>query len=144
MDEDALKRLQSIMKAISICRARTAITLPDRIEHTEEIVFTDEERAIYEKTRTGVIEVLNNALRTDQSTSGAVYLNAFQRINDLRYICNHGVSPPRRRENTDTTDAFGAVSLAFIDNRLETWPESKYSLCIHCGAELLDEEEDNS
>lgn len=143
MDEDALKRLQSIMKAIAIRRTRTVIALPDRIEHTEEICFTDEERAIYAMARIGVIEVLDNAMCIDKSTSGSVYLNALQRINDLRYICNHGVSPPRRRENTNSMDAFEPVSCALIDERLGTWAESIDTLCIHCGAELLEDEEDN-
>jgi SWI/SNF-related matrix-associated actin-dependent regulator of chromatin subfamily A3 len=144
MDEAALKRLQSIMKAIAIRRTKSIISLPDRIEHTEEICFTDEERSIYATARMGVIEVLDNAMCIDQSTSGSVYLNALQRINDLRYICNHGVSPPRRRENTNSMNSFDPVSCALIDERLETWAECMDTLCIHCGAELLEYEEDNN
>ena len=144
MDEDALKRLQSIMKAITIRRARDVITLPDRIAHTEKICFTDEERATYENARTGVIEVLNNAISIDQATSGSIYLNALQRINDLRYICNHGVSPPRRKENSQSVDAFGEVSRVLIEGGLERWAENMDLSCIHCGAELFGEEEVNS
>ncbi|KIW10369.1 hypothetical protein PV08_11331 [Exophiala spinifera] len=140
-DENALKRLQLIMKAISIRRPRAVIALPDRSEHTEEVVFTDEERGVYDSARVGVMEVLENAIHVDQSTSGSIYLNAFQRINDLRYICNHGVTPPRRRNHTSSMDTFEEGPCPLPDDKLEAWIEGKDILCICCGAELLEEEE---
>ncbi|KAK6366537.1 hypothetical protein LTS17_010623 [Exophiala oligosperma] len=141
MDENALKRLQSIMKAIAIRRPRAVIALPDRIEHTEKLDFTHEERIVYNTARIGAMEVLESATSDNQATSGSVYLNAFQRVNDLRYICNHGVSPPRRRQQTNSVDGFEQVSYSLPDERLEAWKDSTDTLCIHCGAELLDEDE---
>ncbi|KIW33915.1 uncharacterized protein PV07_00729 [Cladophialophora immunda] len=144
MDEDALKRLQSIWKVITIRRGRNVIALPDRIVHTEEVCFTEDERALYERARTGVIEVLNNAMDIDSSTSGSVYLNALQRINDLRYICNHGVTPPRRREHLEPMQPLGEVLSPLLDEMFEKEAETMNPLCGHCGADLLWEEEDRS
>ncbi|KIX08530.1 uncharacterized protein Z518_03186 [Rhinocladiella mackenziei CBS 650.93] len=138
MDESALKRLQSIMKAITIRRPRSVITLPDRREHTEMIHFTTEERTIYEKARSGVIEVLNNAMSIDQS--GSVYLNAFQRINDLRYMCNHGISPRRHKDNAGAVNMLGPAITDVLDGGLAAWDTGTEVLCVNCGADLVEEE----
>ncbi|KIY01312.1 uncharacterized protein Z520_02864 [Fonsecaea multimorphosa CBS 102226] len=144
MDKDALRRLQSILKVITIRRGRSVITLPERIEHTEEVCFTEEERAMYEQARTGAIEVLNSAMDIDPSTSRSSYLNALQRINDLRYICNHGATPRRHREPFEPMNALGELFPALLNEALEREAENMDSLCIHCGANLLREEEDRS
>ncbi|OAP57411.1 hypothetical protein AYL99_08149 [Fonsecaea erecta] len=142
MDEDALKRLQSILKAITVRRGRNVIALPDRLEHTEEVFFTEEERAVYEKARTGAIEVLNSAMNIDPSTSRSMYLNALQRINDLRYICNHGVTPPRHRESFEPMNALEEDFPALLSEVFERGQENSDLLCIHCGINLMWEEED--
>lgn len=83
-DEDALKRLQSLVKMIAIRRSKAIIDLPNRHESNVVVHFSEEERAVYDKARAGAIEEIECAINVDTSRKSA-YLNAFQRINNLRY-----------------------------------------------------------
>lgn len=139
-DENALKRLQSIIKAITIRRPRTVITLPERQEFVESVSFTADERAVYEKARTGVIEVLESAISAAASSRSA-YLNAFQRINDLRYICNHGVSPTCRRMVPAGSNLLATAAPISIQDELDQWMNNNGLICSHCGTNIHEEDE---
>lgn len=140
MDEDALKRVQSIVKAVTIRRPRSVVALPEREERTEKIVFTAEERAVYEKARTGVIEILNEAMNNEALPTGSVYLNTFQRINDLRYICNHSVSPRDRKTDTQFMSMPGDDPQALINAEFQISDINLDLVCRHCGAEMPEED----
>lgn len=140
MDENALKRLQLVMKAIAIRRPKTVITLPACQEFVESVSFTADERAVYEKAQTGVIEVLESAMSTGVS-SRSVYLNAFQKINDLRYICNHGVSPTRRRMAPTASNQLATGAPISIQHELDQWMDNNGWTCSHCGTDIQEEEE---
>lgn len=92
---EALHRLQYLMSVLAIRRPRTTISLPFKTEVIIPVILASQERLVYEQTKHGLVEIFNAALDTDSAKS--CYFNALQRINDLRYICNHGAAPQRAR-----------------------------------------------
>lgn len=128
------------MKAVTIRSPRSVIALPEREERTEKINFTAEERAIYEKARTGVIEILDEAMNNEALPTGSVYLNTFQMINDLRYICNHSVSPRDRKTDTKFMSMLGDDPQVLINAEFQISNTNLDLVYQHCGAEMPDEE----
>jgi SNF2 family DNA or RNA helicase len=139
-DVAALKKLQKIMKTIAIRRTSSIINLPLRHEIAIEVSFSPEERAHYEHACKGVLDVLDAA--SESSTSiGSVYLNTFQRINDMRYICNHGLRPPRPHSARHLNKASITSSQSFQELGFDALEDALESLCIQCGLEIVDSEE---
>lgn len=92
-DEEAINRLKRLVNCIVLRRLKTTIELPVRRDATRFAEFTTEERHYYEEASNPVKQLLENALWCED-TSPSIFLNAFQRINKLRMICNLGLSTP--------------------------------------------------
>lgn len=97
MDKRPFYNLRLLVKMIALHRTKKVISLPPREETVQEVDFNDAEFEVYERAREGTIRVLDETLNS-ASASGSAYLNAFQQINTLRYICNHGT---RYRNNVN-------------------------------------------
>jgi SWI/SNF-related matrix-associated actin-dependent regulator of chromatin subfamily A3 len=136
-DEVAFKRLQSLMKAIAIRRPRAIISLPERHEILEYVYFSPGERQIYESAREGAAKVVESAI-SEQHTNGSAYINALQKINDMRYICNHGVKPSRNRNCLEFDIRKEATTLKSL---LDSLMESNGVVCVQCGTDMQDEDE---
>ena len=95
VDKTALEKLQALVRMIAIRRPRAVISLPSRTEEMRFVQFDARELAAYEKARSGTLQVIETAL-SEMTASGKGYINAFQRINDLRFVCNHGTLSQRR------------------------------------------------
>ena len=143
-DEDALKRLQSLVKMISLRRPRAVIDLPERLDLQETVSLTCDERCAYERARAGAIDVIDSAMNAE-SSKGSAYLNAFQKINILRFICNHGVSPNehKMRINGLTQNAV-APTPDLLQNQLDQLFACNELTCVNCGTDLQDECEDRA
>jgi SWI/SNF-related matrix-associated actin-dependent regulator of chromatin subfamily A3 len=91
-ETDAIGRLKRLLQCILLRRSKNSIELPSRVDKLYALDFSHEERSLYEESRTRAVRVLDNALSTQSGPSFRVsYMNALQRINDLRLICNLGV-----------------------------------------------------
>lgn len=101
-ETDALRKLQYLMSALAIRRPRTIVSLPAKIEVIVPVLLDSQERHIYEQTRQGLVNIMDAAFRLDKGPN-SYYLNALQRINDLRYVCNHGKLPQRRSQSERST-----------------------------------------
>jgi SNF2 family DNA or RNA helicase len=137
MDETALRKLQTLMKMIALRRPRTVISLPHRSEIIESIAFTAEETKTYEQTRLGTIKSIDSALSSDM-TVGSAYINAFQRINDLRYICNHGKPPLRKNHSACKNLVFDATSFR---QELDKMLDVPTPVCLSCGTDIQEDED---
>lgn len=137
-DEQALRRFQSIMATITIRRPRTTVELPERIETFCDVSFDPEEMQMYERAKTCAFESINDAVNQEHGrTSGSAYLNALQRINDLRYICNHGTQPRARKSKPKMINNDDVL----IEKELQSWMgESTQSaaMCDVCGYDLIE------
>jgi SWI/SNF-related matrix-associated actin-dependent regulator of chromatin subfamily A3 len=137
MDETALRKLQTLMKMIALRRPRTVISLPHRSEIIESIAFTAEEIQTYEQARLGTIESIDSALSSER-TVGSAYINAFQRINDLRYICNHGKPPLRKNHSASKHLVFDAASFRQELDKLLDIPTL---VCLSCGTDIQEDDD---
>lgn len=134
IDKTALAKLQSLVKIIALRRSRTVISLPDRHEILHFVQFTSEESIAYNKARMGTIEIIESAL--SENPTGSAYISAFQRINDLRYICNHGVLPTRAkrwRKNHNEATIQGPTS---FHEELDKLLQVSTSACVECGTDM--------
>ena len=137
MDETALRKLQTLMKMIALRRPRTVISLPHRSEIIESVAFTAEEIQAYEQARLGTIETIDSALSSDR-TAGSAYINAFQRINDLRYICNHGKPPLRKNNSAGKNLGFDAASFR---QELDKLLDIATLVCLSCGTDIQEDDD---
>jgi SWI/SNF-related matrix-associated actin-dependent regulator of chromatin subfamily A3 len=133
VDETALHKLQSLVKMISLRRPQSVVTLPRRQELLHYIEFTPEEFDIYEKARLGTIDFIENALSSDHAT-GSAFINAFQRINDLRYICNHGIAPMRKLKARHEENV-SKRGLTFQE-QLDKFLGAATLACLKCGTDV--------
>jgi hypothetical protein len=142
INEKPLHRLRLLMKIIALHRSKKIITLPPREEIIKEINFDTNELGIYENAREGTIRLLDQTLSSG-SASGSTYLNAFQRINEMRYICNHGTNKsnkntksaePAQDQNEDDTNEHE------LDHLLDNSDEA----CLICGTDISEEQESSS
>jgi len=104
------------------------------------VSFSAEEHQLYEKMKKGVIEIIDAAVMQFEIDGERSYFNALQRINDLRYICNHGVTPLRKRTKCGKSIAVrGKQSISSQSDVL--LGANNIETCDLCGNELLDEQE---
>ena len=135
MDKTALEKLQSLIKMIALRRSRTVISLPDRHETLHHVQFTPEENIAYERARMGTVETIESALSSEKPT-GSAYINAFQRINDLRYICNHGVLPTRANRSHNNHDEATMQGPGSFQEELDKFLNASTLACIDCGTDI--------
>jgi hypothetical protein len=88
--EEATKRLKRLLCCILLRRAKTTISLPQRHDTVCPLDFSDEERSIYDKAKGEALRLVNEALMSGGNEAPRGYVNALQRINTLRMLCNLG------------------------------------------------------
>ncbi|KAK5081904.1 hypothetical protein LTR70_009239 [Exophiala xenobiotica] len=135
-----LHNLQSLFRAIAIRRPKATITLATRHEVTQKVQFSAEENGIYETTKRGVVDLVNTAVAQSHMDGGRSYFNTLQRINDLRYICNHGTIPAKRTSNRETPTA-GRAKRSIQAQADVLLGAGDIETCEVCGNELLEEQE---
>ncbi|PMD19258.1 hypothetical protein NA56DRAFT_206781 [Hyaloscypha hepaticicola] len=139
INDKALYRLRLLMKMIALHRSKKIINLPPREEIIKEIYFNTNELKIYESAREGTIRLLDQTLSSGPA-SASTYLNAFQRMNEMRYICNHGTSKsnnnaesvePELDQDENTTNEHE------LDHILDNSDEA----CLICGTDISEQQE---
>lgn len=87
----AIIRLIDIVRCIALRRAKTSIKLLPRVDNIHYISFNEEEKHAYETIKSSTTQLLNEAISKNERES-TLYLNALQRINSLRLLCNLGMA----------------------------------------------------
>lgn len=134
MDKTGLEKLQSLVKMIALRRSRMVISLPDRHEILHHVQFTTEESIVYNRARMGTIEVIESAL--SENLTGSAYISAFQRINDLRYICNHGVLPTRAKRWRNNHNEATIQEPCSFQEELDKLLNGSNPACVDCGTDI--------
>ena len=88
-DPEAITRLRAVVRCIALRRPKAVIELPDRVDKVQEVAFNEQEEQMYENVKASATSFLNDAISTHTKDNRS-YLNALQRINSLRMICNLG------------------------------------------------------
>lgn len=88
-------RLKMLIRCISLCRSKRVIDLPPRVDSVRYLDFSSSERSLYDQARKATIQRLDEALSSNPLKPGQ-YLNALQRLNELRLMCNHGLAHKTR------------------------------------------------
>lgn len=137
MDKTALEKLQLLIKIIALRRSRTVISLPERHDILHDVSFSPEENIVYERAKLGTLDIIDLALDSvplSSKPAASAYIKAFQKINELRYICNHGVLPKRvKRSNNNRDDMQG---LGSFREELDKLLNTSSSNCLDCGIDI--------
>lgn len=128
-----ISRLKRLIKCTSICRTKSIINLPKREDKIYNLDFSFEEREYYERKKASTIQQLGNALSSCPPKPGQ-YINALQRLNELRLICNHGTSHSKRKQNAmlGIPQASSAWTKDIADKAFETLVCAGDAVCSVC------------
>lgn len=86
--EEAIERLKKLLKFTMLRRPSTIVTLPPREDCVVFINFDAEEERNYLQAKERTVNYFNSILASGQSSGG--YMNALEKINALRMVCNLG------------------------------------------------------
>ncbi|KAJ2987230.1 hypothetical protein NUW58_g4621 [Xylaria curta] len=86
----ALERLKRLLNFTMLRRSQKGLNLPGKTNLKVFLDFDDQERAAYNAARDKTMKSIDDLINPPQSSES--YLNALQKINSLRLICNLGVS----------------------------------------------------
>ncbi len=88
-DPTSFLKLKTLVNCLSLRRPKSTIELPDRIDESVELEFTEQERGYYQQVQASTLHKIDSTNATD---SGATFFNTLKWINELRLICNHGIT----------------------------------------------------
>lgn len=107
---------------------------------THNVHFSPEEHRLYHTTKNVVVEVIDAAVMHAEADAGRSYFNTLQRINGLRYICNHGANPSRRSSSCAQSTLDRKKPSIYWQSDVLLGANSNGN-CGLCGSELLNEQE---
>jgi hypothetical protein len=139
MDEKGLLKLKALMKIITLRRSNAVIELPARKDENHFLTFDSQERAAYERAKSSTVRMIEAAMASS-SNAGSVYLNALQRINELRMICSQGpqfLSRPKKKTRGGY-ERRRRQPVAKSVEQLETLMSTSDQLCVRCLTDLED------
>lgn len=137
-EEEAISRLKRLVNCVVLRRLKTTIQLPDRRDVTRFVDFTEEERNYYEEASAPVKQMLEAALM-QQDASSFAFLNAFQRINKLRMICNLGLSASLTTSRvTPSSSPAGSCNNSTAQAYFESLLSVSQATCSICSISLDD------
>ena len=126
-DTAAYTRLESLIRAVAICRTRAIISLPRRNDEIHRLDFSAAERRFYERVRT----VFDKAVSGNVAAGLSQNLCALRCLNKLRLICNHGLLDSAYKK---------MVSVDSEVNESNTWnsgtAQEAFELALHAGAAI--------
>lgn len=130
--EEAIGRLKRLVHCIVLRRLKQTVQLPARQDITRYVHFTPEEHLCYKRVSCPVEQMLDD-LAHQQSTGRGQFLNAIQRINILRMICNmgttdsfHGLKEPA------SPSAMSVWSSAMAQSAFESLLSTGQAICASC------------
>lgn len=114
-----------------IRRSIRAVNLPPRTDLSRTLYFSAEERVMYNDAASRAIRCLDDAL-LQGSRRTETYLNALQKINELRTICNLGVSRLPAGSKRPWTDMYGGESFWDTDAASKAFNTLKAISTVFC------------
>ncbi len=130
-DEKGMKRLRSLVSAICLRRTKDCLGLPARKNENQLVVFSSEEKHLYETCKQSTIEFIELVFKEDGKPRS--FATVIQLILRLRQICNHG------------KEMLSAKSLKNIDDYMSSQgsrgsisPPVEIALCGICGRKVQD------
>ena len=129
---EAMSRLISIMRSITLRRNKSVIQLPGRHDEIHFVSFSDDEKRSYDILKASTANVLDSAIENEKRDS-RLYLNALQWINSLRLVCNLGPAylSKSRPVAERTTWSKKTAQLA-----LESMESAGTAICAECSLDL--------
>lgn len=101
-EEEAKKRLVRLSRHLLLRRPRQTVKLPPRRDLLCPVEFNPKERAFYDEIRDGAIAQLDEAMiSAADGAGGRSYLNALQRLEAMRMVCDLGVYYEHRHQVSD-------------------------------------------
>lgn len=101
-EEEAKRRLIRLSRHLLLRRPRKTVSLPPRKDLLCPIDFNPRERAFYDEIRDGVIAQLDEVMiSAPDVTDGRPYMNALQRLEAMRMVCDLGVYYQHRHQVSD-------------------------------------------
>lgn len=97
-DPDSVAKLKTLVNCLSLRRPKTTIELPPRRDDLVELCFNEEERKDYQRVKTKTLYNLESA---GQENGSASFFNALKWVNELRLICNHGMTNPKETKQLE-------------------------------------------
>ena len=88
-DPTSFLKLKTLVNCLSLRRPKTTIELPSRIDEPVELEFNDQEKQYYREVQSSTLHKIGLA---NSKNSGAIFLNTLKWVNELRLICNHGIT----------------------------------------------------
>lgn len=117
-DPICVAKLKTLVNSLSLRRPKTIIKLPARNDISIHLDFSKQERQYYEEVRKSTRHKIDSANR---ESNNLTFLNALKWLNELRLICNHGVT---HKKFTKT---------------LEEAPTGRQILCVQGAQECFDQ-----
>lgn len=87
-DEKGMKRLRLLVSAICLRRTKDCLGLPPRKNEIQPVVFSSEEKHLYETCKQSTVEFIELVFKEDGKLKS--FTTVIQLILRLRQICNHG------------------------------------------------------
>lgn len=147
-DPNSVAKLKTLVTCLSLRRPKTTIELPPSRDDLVELDFDKEEWEHYQRIKAKTLYSIDFA---DQETRGTTFLNALKWVNELRLMCNHGMSNLKETYNAEELppawsiqeaqvrfDQLEAVGLAKCSNP-ECFQDLSSALSSETGAEHEDE-----
>lgn len=88
-DPNSVAKLKTLVNCLSLRRPKTTIELPPRADETTHLDFSDQERQYYQRVKSKTMHTIDSVR---DEAGGARFINALQWVNELRLICNHGIT----------------------------------------------------
>lgn len=89
LDPICVAKLKTLVNSLSIRRPKTTINLLARRDDVIYLEFSVQELQYYQQVKVSTKHKIDSA---DRESSNATFLNALKWLNELRLICNHGVT----------------------------------------------------
>ena len=91
-DPDSVAKLKMLVNCLALRRPKTTIELPPRRDDLVDLEFNLQEWEDYQRVKA---KTLYNLETVSQENRGATFLNTLKWVNELRLICNHGITNPK-------------------------------------------------
>ncbi|MCJ1385512.1 alpha-1,6-mannosyltransferase [Xylographa soralifera] len=99
-DQVSVAKLKTLVNCISLRRPKSTVELLDRRDDMVYIDFNNEEKQHYQRVRSSTLSNLHTA---GEEGSSANFINALKWLNELRLICNHGLTNTRATQFLNDT-----------------------------------------
>lgn len=128
----AITKLIEIIRCIALRRAKTSIKLLPRVDNIHYISFSEAEKHAYETVKSSTTQLLNEAISNNEREA-TLYLNALQRINSLRLLCNLGMA---YFDRTKAVLQGACWDLSTAQSAFESMESAGSASCIRCSVDL--------